>query len=120
LCDIRLDQPSIKKCDDLTSDLLDFIKSTTWTYAKTMPKWKHEYIVQGKVDESLFRKLYKVIMESGYEGSFYARKVIYIDHDGYTYWAMGNPDEEVTIINRTQIENSYMYKLAHGTLPRED
>ena len=37
--------------------LHEFIDSSHWTYAKTMPKWPHEYIVRERVDEQLFIEL---------------------------------------------------------------
>jgi len=45
-----------------------FIKNATWTYAKTMPKWPHEYIVKYKVDNNLFIAAVKHIREFGYQG----------------------------------------------------
>ena len=39
------------------NEIKGFISKVTWTYAKTMPEWPHEYIVRGKVDENLFIKI---------------------------------------------------------------
>ena len=39
--------------------LRDFADRETWTYAKTMPKWPHEYLVRERVgDEDLFVQRY--------------------------------------------------------------
>jgi len=32
----------------LSPELRDFVNRETWTYAKTMPKWPHEYLVLEK------------------------------------------------------------------------
>ena len=54
-------------------ELRDFVNRETWTYAKTMPKWPHEYIVRERVDERLFVLLVEHIRTHGYEGNFYRR-----------------------------------------------
>lgn len=94
-----------------------FIDSERWTYAKTMPLWPHEYIVRGRVDESLFLGLVVHIRAYGYQGSFYQRTMTYFDDGGMTFWTMGAPIEETTIINRCKKEDSYESRLRNGTLP---
>ena len=86
-------------------------------YAKTMPKWPHEYIVRDRVDENLFVNLVKHIRSNGYVGKFYSKEITYYDEDGFTYWTMGAPIEETTIINRCLKENTYESRLANGSLP---
>jgi hypothetical protein len=101
-----------------SSELRDFIESETWTYAKTMPKWPHEYLVRERVgSEDLFVQLVEHIRSQGYEGNFYRRKITYYDEDGLTYWTMGAPVEETIIINRCKKENTYEVRLAEGRLP---
>jgi hypothetical protein len=100
-------------------EILKFISDVEWTYAKTYPKWPHEYIVRKKVDYNLFMKTVIHIRENGYDGTFYKMKIGYFDHDGYTYWTMGEPLEETDIINRCLKENTYESRLANGTLPEE-
>lgn len=97
--------------------LQDFIKSTHWTYAKTMPKWPHEYIVRERVDEKLFIDLVTHIRAYGYTGKFYKKEIVYFEEDGLIYWTMGAPIEETTIINRCKKENSYEYRLENNSLP---
>ena len=97
--------------------IIDFIKSCNWTYAKTMPKWPHEYIVRDKVDEDLFIQLVQFIRANGYEGFFYRKAIIYYDHNGLVYWTMGAPLEDTTIINRCKKTETYQYRLHNGTLP---
>ena len=98
-------------------ELRDFANRETWTYAKTMPEWPHEYIVRGRVDEGLFVSLVRHIREHGYEGRFYQKPITYFDEDGLVYWTMGEPIEETTIVNRCTKEQTYEYRLTHGTLP---
>jgi len=82
-----------------------------------MPKWPHEYIVRDRVDENLFVNLVKHIRSNGYVGKFYSKEITYYDEDGFTYWTMGAPIEETTIINRCLKENTYESRLANGSLP---
>jgi len=99
-------------------DLLqEFIHTCKWTFAKTMPKWPHEYIVRKNVDEDLFFQLVKYIQYHGYEGKFYKKHIIYCDISGMVYWTMGAPIKETSIINRCKKENSFEYRLKHGSLP---
>ena len=98
-------------------ELRDFVSRETWTYAKTMPVWPHEYIVRERVDEDLFVQLVQHIRANGYEGHFYRREMTYYDEDGLTYWTMGEPVEETIIINRCKKENTYEVRLADGRLP---
>jgi hypothetical protein len=100
----------------LPLNLDEFIQSSEWTYAKTMPKWPHEYIVRGKVDERLFIQIVKYIRFHGYQGYFYKKKITYFEHDGMMYWTMGAPIDETTIINRCTKENTYEYRLKNGSL----
>ena len=79
-------------------ELRDFVDRETWTFAKTMPEWPHEYLVRERVDEKLFVELVEHIRAHGYEGGFYRRKIVYYDEDDLTYWTMGEPVEETEII----------------------
>jgi hypothetical protein len=102
---------------ELPDALREFIDSSQWTFAKTMPEWPHEYIVRGQVDENLFVQLVRHIRANGYEGKFYRKSITYYDDGGLVYWTMGAPLEETIIVNRCRRENSYEYRLQKGTLP---
>lgn len=97
--------------------LNQFIESIEWTFAKTMPKWPHEYIVRKNTNEKLFIDLVQYIRSNGYEGYFYKRKLIYYEHKGMVYWTMGAPLDETVIINRCKPEDTYEFRLENGTLP---
>jgi hypothetical protein len=99
------------------TELNDFVNRESWTYAKTMPKWPHEYIVRERVDNELFVQLVKHIRSNGYEGKFYSKSITYYDEDGMVYWTMGAPLEETIIVNRCSKENTYESRLKNGTLP---
>jgi hypothetical protein len=94
-----------------------FIDNTSWTFAKTMPEWPHEYIVREKVDESLFVEMVIHIREIGFQSFFYQTLLTYFEEDGLLYWTMGEPLNKTTIINRCKVENSYESRLKKGTLP---
>ena len=102
----------------LPADLQHFIDTEHWTFAKTMPDWPHEYLVREKVDARIFVKLVEHIRANGYEGHFYRRAITYFDHDGLTYWTMGAPVEETTIVNRCRKEETFEVRAARGDLPR--
>ena len=99
------------------SELREFVAREQWTYAKTMPKWPHEYIVRDRVEEDLFVRMVQHIRTHGYDGRFYSRKITYFDEDGMVYWTMGAPVDETKIINRCPKENTYEARLKAGTLP---
>jgi hypothetical protein len=99
------------------SSLRSFVDASTWTYAKTMPKWPHEYIIKDRVDPELFVQLVRHIREHGYEGRFYKRSITYFDEDGMTYWTMGDPIEVEDIINRCKKENTFEERERRGELP---
>ena len=102
----------------LPLDLKAFVDQQTWTFAKTYARtWPHEYIVRDRVDERLFVQLVQHIRTHGYEGSFYRKRITYFDEDGMVYWTMGAPIDETIIVNRCKEEQTYKYRLEHGTLP---
>jgi hypothetical protein len=98
-------------------ELLRFVSSERWTYAKTMPDWPHEYLVRERVDRSLFERMVAHIRSNGYEGAFYQSKIVYYEEDGLVYWTMGAPLMETTIINRCRKEDTFESRSRNGTLP---
>lgn len=99
-------------------DLKAFVDQQEWTFAKTYAStWPHEYIVRERVDEKLFVRLVQHIRTYGYEGRFYRKPITYFDEDGMVYWTMGAPIDETIIVNRCKKEQTYEYRLQHGTLP---
>jgi hypothetical protein len=99
------------------SELQDFVNNEEWTFAKTIQKWPHEYIVRERVDEVFFVKLVEHIRSNGYQGYFYKKQITYYEEDGLVYWTMGAPISETIIVNKCIKENTYESRLANGTLP---
>ncbi|HPL68418.1 MAG TPA: hypothetical protein PLG94_17920 [Smithellaceae bacterium] len=104
----------------LSIALREFIESSQWTFAKTMPEWPHEYLVRDRVDRVLFEALVCHIRQHGIEQRFYQRVLTYFAEDGLLYWTMGEPIEETTIINRCKEEGSYENRMKNGTLPNNN
>ncbi len=100
-----------------SSELANFVNKEKWTFAKTMPKWPHEYIVRKRVDENLFVKLVEHIRTNGYQGNFYEKEITYYEENGLVYWTMGAPISDTIIVNRCAKENTYESRLSNGTLP---
>ena len=98
-------------------ELRTFVDEQCWTFAKTMPEWPHEYIVRERVDQALFEELVSHIRAHGREGRFYARVITYYEEAGLTYWTMGAPLRETTIVNRCRTEDTYERRLEAGSLP---
>ena len=105
--------------DSFPEDLQRFVDEVTWTYAKTMPEWPHEYTVRQREDGGLFERLVRHMRANGFEGRFYQMRIIYYEHAGLLYWTMGAPIEETTIVNRCRKEDSYESRLRDGTLPQQ-
>ncbi len=100
-----------------SSEIRNLIDTEKWRYAKTMPKWPHEYILRKNVDEALFVAMVKHIRAHGYLGYFYSREITYYDEAGLTYWTMGAPVDETILINRCPKENTFGERKKAGTLP---
>jgi len=97
----------------LSENLKEFIENQKWIFAKTYAEtWPHEYIVQEKVDNTLFLELANHIDKYGYIDYFYKMKQTYFDYNGYTYWRMEN------IINRCVEQDTYHRREIDGRLPK--
>ena len=95
-------------CQDLTDDeFVSVAAAFTWTYAKTMPQYPHEYIVRGKTaDDETYIAMFRSIEARGEWRTWIDglnRQYIH-PGDGYYYWKMTDCIEESIIINRA-IEN---------------
>jgi hypothetical protein len=89
-----------------------FIEASHWTFSKSYARtWPHEYLVQEKVDRTMFKALAAFIDGQGYTEYFFNKAVIYLDHDGYSYWHMD------TIINRCVIQDTYHRRKIDGRFP---
>lgn len=98
-------------------ELRAFVGEQSWTFAKTMPEWPHEYIVRDRVDQALFEELVRHIRAHGREGRFYRRVLIYFEEAVMVCWTMGAPIHQTTIVNRCRSEDTYERRLEADTLP---
>ena len=88
-------------------DILEFIKTSRWRFAKTMPQWPHEYVVRNwrPEKEKVFERFIMVIRDQGYDAPFLDDATYrYLEIDGWKYWTMGEAPNETTIINRARVE----------------
>jgi hypothetical protein len=115
--EVRTDSIAAPQAVTFPAELLTFVDEQTWTFAKTMPEWPHEYLVRDRVDKKLFVRLVEHIRAHGREGRFYQRAITYYDEAGLVYWTMGAPLPETIIINRCRKEDTYEERLKRGTLP---
>lgn len=91
-----------------TMTIKAFIYTNTWTFAKSMPKTPHEYIVRNQTkNDVMFDRFVMGIRENGYQETHSGRTYTYFNIDGYKYWSMGNPVNETTIINRAVLPSYY-------------
>jgi hypothetical protein len=88
--------------DSLLMTAREYIARVRWTFAKTMPRHPHEYTVRQHRPEydELFCTFVEMIRRYGYVKKWDGRTYVYLDLDGWSYWTMGNPISETTIINR--------------------
>jgi len=97
---------------ELPPELERFISTSKWTFAKTYAEtWPHEYIVEERADGKQFLALARHIWQRGYEGRFYDKKQVYLDHRGHTYWRLEN------IINRCPKSETFKRREKENRLP---
>ena len=96
-----------------------FIDNAPWREAVTYrDTWPHEYVVRDQVDDDMFEAVVKYVREHGVEEPFYHKRHIHWYDRGYSYWTMGAPIEETTILNRCPSEDTYQSRLASGRLQK--
>lgn len=79
------------------------LESQTWTFAKTMPKNPHHYVVRERGwrgTDDQFTRAVQYIRDHGYTKRFGGRPYVQINVNDHFYWTMGAPAAETTIINR--------------------
>jgi hypothetical protein len=82
-------------------ELHDFVERNRWTYAKTMPKHPHEYVLlQNCSSADDFFRFVMTIRRFGYDELFFAKKMRYLDVDGRRYWTMGDLLVTTCVLNR--------------------
>ena len=83
-------------------DFRAFVAAHEWTFAKSMPHIPHFYVVRKHCRaDSEFVQAVRLIRAAGEARPWgRGRPLTYFDIDGWTYWTMGSPLSETTIINR--------------------
>lgn len=80
-----------------------FINSQAWRTAKNQT---HSYLVWDKLEpeaQYMFREFAQYIRDNGYYKSYFGHTYQYLDIDDFTYWTMGAPINETTILNRATL-----------------
>ena len=83
-----------------------FIAKARWRYAKTMPKFPHQYTMKewgsgsGPSWNEEFQTFLHYLWHYGEFRKEYFWKRTYLDIDGYYYWTMGDPLLSCPGINR--------------------
>ena len=91
-----------------TDDARTYIAEVRWQFAKTMPRWPHEYTVrEWRPDlEREFLEFVVLIHRDGVvkpwprDAATPRYRLTYLELDGWEYWSMGAPVPETTVINR--------------------
>lgn len=87
---------------------LDVIKEKKWTFAKTMSKNPHEYIVIDKTNEiEIFVNFFNLMEQRWYDEKYFSRIYRCIKIDGHKYWMCWSKVDKLTdtkiIINRAKL-----------------
>ena len=92
--------------DEDLAFLRDCIARNNWTFAKTMPKIPHFYIVRNRCTLSgeEFDRFVRLQRDFGTPMRWGKYTFPYLIIDGWKYWTMGAPIEETIIINRAEIK----------------
>lgn len=94
---------------DIENKILNFIETSEWHFAKSMPFIPHWYCLLKDCDGIIFFEFVKYIRQYGVERPFGKRKFVYLDIGSYTYWTMDEYIPDTTIINRARIKNDKNY-----------
>jgi len=87
-------------------EVKEFLEGHTWTFAKTMPKSPHWYIVRSdSFDFDTFIEVVRFIQQNGLPNNFKGVTYKYLHLGEYKYWSMGSLPEETTIINRAFVKS---------------
>ena len=82
-------------------ELQDFVASSRWVFAKTMPQWPHEYTLRRNArNESEFVRFAEEIRSRGEKRIFGSRTYVYLDIGGHEYWTMSDSVQDEILINR--------------------
>jgi hypothetical protein len=102
----------------LPDDVLAFVKSAKWIFAKTYAAtWPHEYLIRTPANAHLLLALARHIFEYGVDGRFYSQVRKYHHESGKVYWTMDATPEATALVNRCDEAQTYEARFADGSLP---
>ncbi len=82
-------------------EVREFIRTSRWIFAKSMPNVPHEYTLRKEVaSDAEFVRFVQHIRGVGEVRPWGKYRNSYLDIDGMSYWTMGSPIEETILINR--------------------
>lgn len=82
----------------------EFVGFHEWTFAKSMPKFPHCYVVRANCrDNEEFTKAVTFIRTAGDVRRWFKCFHTYYDMGEHSYWTMGNPVDTTIIINRSAL-----------------
>jgi hypothetical protein len=96
-------------------DARAYIDEVFWKFASTMPQWPHEYtVLRWRPEyEETFRAFVALIRTDGVVKPWPADvpnpryRHTYLAIDGWDYWTMGEPVDEVELINRARLTREW-------------
>jgi hypothetical protein len=78
-----------------------YLAAQTWVYARTMPKWPHEYVLLARSSDPWEHlRVVWFIRQTGVKRRFAGRLHSYWQSGGHEYWTMRATD---TILNRKEL-----------------
>lgn len=100
-----------------------FVAGNKWTFAKTMPRTPHEYLLawNARVRTDFYRFV-MTIRRYGYDETYKTMLMRYYDLGEWKYWTMGEFLETTWVLNRARIfrplrprlENPVLFKPHNG------
>lgn len=82
-------------------DVQRALEAHPWRYAKTMPQTPHDYTLLDQwEDAEAFYRAVEAIRLYGERRMFRRWPYVELDLGDYTYWTMGYPIRETTLVNR--------------------
>ena len=79
----------------------EFVSAHNWTFAKTMPKHPHHYLVrEGLRNDEEWMNAVRLIRQYGYDEFWFKTKIRYLDFEGERFWTMGYTEDSEDILNK--------------------
>lgn len=95
-----------KGVDDLAF-AQDFVARVPWRFAITMQYVPHSYTVRGQSPDAEFEAFVRLIRSHGQPAKYGSFVTTYLKLGQHKYWTMGEPVEDITIINRRHEDDEF-------------